>query len=997
MKLSITVIVFMITVMLSAQDPNCLIPTSQNTCQVCNTFFYILNGRCTAVNINCLGYNSTNGRCTSCQSGYQLNSNGQCNLGSAGILTSTGSILPTSGGLGISNSTTTQTSTVVTSSSPSVGNIGSSSLGGRGSSFTGSGLTANVGTGSYNPTSTGLGGSLTSTSFNPITTTVVTPSTNINAGTIQTFTGQGTTGLSSQSNFANQGQITTAVQTPTTTTIASTSGTVYIVTSQGQAFTSDIVNLILQSILKFNSDNPTLPAIVLMTSSGQRLAFQVSSPISGRIYFTTDSGQALGASALASIQQTINTINAQYGTSIVFVSSASSTTSTTSQSTTTTQQQLTQNQVYVTTSSGQPLQVSLLTALQRALDNYNAQNPQQPAVVMIYSNGARLPTTFTAPISGPIYFAFSNGQPPTSVVLTALQLIISNINSQQTGTTAAGSTTLVNTTTTTTTETERSAAEEAARQQAVNEAARLAAQRATDQKAADDRAVQLAAQQQLQQQIAQTANSSVTVIQRQISQKTLVYVTTVSGQPLSVSIINGLLQALNNYNFANSNSEAIIMVTTNGTAILTNVTNAIMGPIYFTTATGATLTGNTLAALQQIVSSFNTGRTDFVYNNSTTTTITTTTYSFNPDVTPYITSNSGQSYSSGFIAALLQALNNYNSGVSQSNQIIIVNSNGQQINANAGTFFGPIYFLNYGGQPLNQISLQNLQQIISTLSSQWSVTYYTNSQTTTTTTYNFNPTVTPYITSNSGQSFTIGFINALILAINNYNTGVSQSNQIIMVYSNGQVIDTSNNGGSTFFGPIYFLSYGGQSLSQSALIALQQIMNTLTIQWNVTFYSTTQTTTIVSTSDPYCARYQGNSGICAVCSTRYYLNARTSRCTAVSNQCNTYDLNTGVCLSCYQGYTLSNGDCYILVTQDSYDLNCKTVAANGACQECYQGYFYSQIQFKCVISNPLCKTSTSTGSCLSCYSGYVLNNGNCLVAQSTTVGNCRNFSNGICY
>jgi hypothetical protein len=764
------------------------------------------------------------------------------------------------------------------------------------------------------------------------------------------------------------------VQTPTTTIISNTSGSVYIMNSQGQAFSPDIVNSILQNISSFNSDNPTLPQIYVITGSGLNLNYPVSSAINDTLYFTTNSGQVLGAAALASIQQIVNTINAQYGASIVFVSNASTTTSTTSQSTTTSQQQLTQNQVYVTTSSGQPVQVSLLRALQSALDNYNAQNPQQPRVVMIYSNGTRLPTTFTTPINGPIYFAFNNGQPPTSVVLAALQSIINNINSQQTGSvTTGGSTVLVNTTTTTINQTNTSAAQ-------------LAAQQAQQQ--------QLARQQQ-QMQIAQTANSSVTVIQRQISQKTLVFVTTVSGQPLSVSIINGILQALNNYNYANSNNEAIIMVTTNGTAILTNVSSPIMGPIYFTTATGATLSASTLTALQQIVSKFNTGRTDFVFNNSTTSTTTSTTnYSFNPTVTPYITSNSGQSFTSGFITALLQALSNYNLGVDQSNQIIIVYSNGQQVNANDGTFYGPIYFLSYSGQPLNQINLQNLQQIISTLSNQWSVTYYSSSQTTI---YSFNPTVTPYITSDSGQSFTVGFINALIQALSNYNAGASQSNQIIMVYSNGQIVDTSNSAGSTFFGPIYFLSYGGQPLSQSTLVALQQIMNTLTTQWNFTYYSGTQSTTVDDTSDPYCASYQGNSNICVACSTRYYLNSQTNKCTAVSSQCNTFDPNIGTCLSCYQGYTLSNGDCYILVTQNSYDSNCKTTASNGACQECYQGYYYSQSQFKCVVSNPLCMTSSSTGSCLSCYSGYILSNGNCLVAQSTTVGNCRNFSNGMCY
>jgi len=334
------------------------------------------------------------------------------------------------------------------------------------------------------------------------------------------------------------------------------------------------------------------------------------------------------------------------------------------------------------------------------------------------------------------------------------------------------------------------------------------------------------------------------------------------------------------------------MVRSNGQAILYNVTSAVQGPVYFTTASGATIVGAMLISLQQIVGSFNTGSTDFIFRNTTTTT------------------------------------------------------------------------------------------------------------TTITTTYTFNPTITPYITSNAGQSFSAGFIAALVQALTTYNSNQQQSNTIVLIYSNGQVVDTTVTTSTTFFGPIYFITYSGQQLSQSALFSLQQIMNTLSQQWGVLYYNNSPQQPngpLPDNNDPNCARYVGNTNNCAACSNRFYLSSRTNRCTAVNNQCNTFDQSNGLCLSCYQGYTLSNGDCYILVTQGSFDPNCKTADSNGVCQECYQGYFYSSTQSKCIIANTLCRTITATGTCDSCYTGYILQNGNCRVQQNTGVGNCRNFSNGVCY
>lgn len=76
MKLTATLLLLLISVVLAQQDPNCMVPNPAGGCNVCAQFYYILNGKCTQVNANCLGYNSTNGKCTSCMPSYQLNSKG---------------------------------------------------------------------------------------------------------------------------------------------------------------------------------------------------------------------------------------------------------------------------------------------------------------------------------------------------------------------------------------------------------------------------------------------------------------------------------------------------------------------------------------------------------------------------------------------------------------------------------------------------------------------------------------------------------------------------------------------------------------------------------------------------------------------------------------------------------------------------------------------------------------------------------------------------------
>lgn len=143
--------------------------------------------------------------------------------------------------------------------------------------------------------------------------------------------------------------------------------------------------------------------------------------------------------------------------------------------------------------------------------------------------------------------------------------------------------------------------------------------------------------------------------------------------------------------------------------------------------------------------------------------------------------------------------------------------------------------------------LTTIQQIITTYSSteyvfQIGSTHTITTTTTTTTTYTFNPVITPEITSNSGQSFSAGFIRALIQAINNYNANQQKNDQIILVYSDGHVVDTSSISTTTFNGPIYFITSSGQQISSSALTTLQQILSGLSQQWSVTFYANSSET-----------------------------------------------------------------------------------------------------------------------------------------------------------
>jgi hypothetical protein len=271
--------------------------------------------------------------------------------------------------------------------------------------------------------------------------------------------------------------------------------------------------------------------------------------------------------------------------------------------------------------------------------------------------------------------------------------------------------------------------------------------------------------------------------------------------------------------------------------------------------------------------------------------------------------------------------------------------------------------------------------------------------TNTTTVYVFNPTTASYITSRSGALISAGLMQALAAGINGCNAAPGSGQQIVLVYSNGQVVDVSSiTASSSFFGPIYFITTSGQALSPQSLACIQQLINSLSSQYSVSYYSAGQTVSIGAVSDGFCARWVTNSGgaqVCAGCINRYYLSAQTGRCTMARTSCNTFD-NSGRCTSCYPGYTLLGGDCYI-VNNVTSDANCKVFMPNGSgCRECYPGYIAPNNGI-CQLANSLCRSIDSNGACTSCYSGYEVRGGNCVVATQPSARNCRNFSNGICF
>lgn len=146
----------------------------------------------------------------------------------------------------------------------------------------------------------------------------------------------------------------------------------------------------------------------------------------------------------------------------------------------------------------------------------------------------------------------------------------------------------------------------------------------------------------------------------------------------------------------------------------------------------------------------------------------------------------------------------------------------------------------------------------------------------------------------------------------------------------------------------------------------------------------------LTNSDPNCLQYV--SGVCRMCSQRYYVSPNTRTCVPVNPLCNEYN-SSGECTSCYSGYTVSGGQCIITQARDP---NCRTPVGN-ACQSCYAGYFYSSSAGLCKLLNPLCKTSNaSTGACTSCYPGYNLDNGsgNCVVFFRDP--NCKEFNGNDC-
>lgn len=64
---------------------NCQISNNIGVCTECINRYYLTNGACVAVNTLCQTYNSTNGLCLSCYSGYSINSQGLCVLSTSDL------------------------------------------------------------------------------------------------------------------------------------------------------------------------------------------------------------------------------------------------------------------------------------------------------------------------------------------------------------------------------------------------------------------------------------------------------------------------------------------------------------------------------------------------------------------------------------------------------------------------------------------------------------------------------------------------------------------------------------------------------------------------------------------------------------------------------------------------------------------------------------------------------------------------------------------------
>ncbi|EAR81858.2 zinc finger lsd1 subclass family protein (macronuclear) [Tetrahymena thermophila SB210] len=123
---------------------------------------------------------------------------------------------------------------------------------------------------------------------------------------------------------------------------------------------------------------------------------------------------------------------------------------------------------------------------------------------------------------------------------------------------------------------------------------------------------------------------------------------------------------------------------------------------------------------------------------------------------------------------------------------------------------------------------------------------------------------------------------------------------------------------------------------------------------------------------------------CLSCIQDYTFNATQNTCQPIcDSSCNlcSLPLNSQSCLSCFDGFYLSNNQCFACQYPCA---TCLTSSSN--CLTCQKDYIYQQQTNSC---SPICYNSCKTcslplssSSCLSCYDGFFLNNNNeCQICQ----------------
>jgi hypothetical protein len=139
--------------------------------------------------------------------------------------------------------------------------------------------------------------------------------------------------------------------------------------------------------------------------------------------------------------------------------------------------------------------------------------------------------------------------------------------------------------------------------------------------------------------------------------------------------------------------------------------------------------------------------------------------------------------------------------------------------------------------------------------------------------------------------------------------------------------------------------------------------------------------------DPFC--YEFNDTLCVQCSQGYIFD-QEGHCKATDPLCKAYD-SQGLCLSCYNGFTLSNKSCVIII--ETLDPYCYEL--NGSiCVKCSRGYRFDS-QGKCISLDTRCERYDATNSsCLQCYGGFMVGDGGLCVL--ITEAGCLAWANQSC-